>query len=325
MGLTPKGDMTRRVPVSLGITVLNEQETVRELFVSIAKQHIAPSEVVIVDGYSTDNTWQLLHELATEYSKLPVRLFQHKGTVGAGRNAVFSHARFAWVATTDAGCVLEPSWLESLWDAQRSSKALIVAGYAIGAPKSNFEAAVVPYVLVMPDSVTDKFLPATRSSLIHRSVWKQLGGFAEHVQVSEDFAFSRAARHAKIPMTFAPKAIVHWQPRSSVRAFWRMIYCQARDDIRLKNWRLKVLLVWLRYMLAVVLVIGVGMVGGLKTAIVLSIGGLFLYASWAIYKQLKWVPKSWFWFPTLQFAADTAIMLGSLVGIAWYLKNLKKV
>lgn len=308
----------KHASVSLVITVRNEAHSIEQLFISIAAQSRLPDEVVVVDGGSTDATAAVLEQLKRRHPKLHIRIVTQAGNIAVGRNAGITAARYDWIASTDAGCVAEPNWLAELLAEQQRSQALVVAGFAVGDPQTPFEAAVVPYALVPMDAVVpEHYLPATRSMLLHRSVWQQLSGFPEAVEVGEDYAFARAARRAEVGMSFTKFAVVRWRPRSTLRSFFRMVYQQARDDIRVGNWRPKVGLVWMRYVLAVAVVGMICINSGWALGGLIGFGGATVYAAWAVGKNYRYVSQGWYWLPVLQVAADVAVMGGSIVGLRY--------
>ncbi len=308
--------MKDSTPISLVITVLTEAESLMELCASVAAQTLLPTETIFVDGGSKDDTVAILQVCAKQWPKLHIKIIEAVGVIAVGRNAGIRAARYDWIAMTDAGCVLETTWLQELLSEQKRSGARLIAGYAVGDPHSVFEEAVVPYALVMPERIDpNNYLPATRSMLLHRSVWSDVGGFSEELRVSEDYAFARAARAAGVAISFARKAVVKWRPRSSVSGFFRMVYAQARDDIRARSLRIKVALVWARYLVGVVILIVSAWWGTWLLASVFSLLTVSLYSCWAVWKNYTHTPNSWYYLPILQFVADFGVLLGSLRGM----------
>ncbi len=307
--------MKTQQKVSLVLTVRNEAQSIQSLFESIAQLTSLPNEVVVVDGGSSDETVSLLYTFAKKWSELHIRVIEKPSSIPEGRNVGIRAAKFDWLAITDAGCVLNHNWLEELLKKQAETNAQIVAGFAIGDPQSAFEAAVVPYALVMPDKVDPKnYLPATRSMLLHRAVWDQLGGFPETLQVSEDYVFARAACSVGVQMAFAQEAVVRWRPRSTPAAFFRMVYLQARDDVRAGVVRPKVVLVWGRYVIGAMGVVFIGIWQGATVSLIAIFSAVLLYGIWAILKNIRYATASWYWLPIVQIAADMAVMTGSAMG-----------
>src|SRR3954468_15062658 len=105
---------------TVAVTVLNEVNDIGRLVNSLMAQQFPPAEVVIVDGGSSDGTWEWLLEAAKRYPALqPIRdesanLKQTPGPIARGRNVGVRAARSDIVACADAGCIYEPDWLERL-------------------------------------------------------------------------------------------------------------------------------------------------------------------------------------------------------------------
>ncbi len=56
--------------VSVIATVLNEAENIDGLASSLARQTLKPAEIIIVDGGSTDGTWEKLQAARQKYANL---------------------------------------------------------------------------------------------------------------------------------------------------------------------------------------------------------------------------------------------------------------
>jgi glycosyltransferase involved in cell wall biosynthesis len=314
--------------ISLIITVKNEAATITDLLSSIVRQVRLPDEVVIVDGDSTDQTtekvYQFIEDSKRKQDVLSWQVISQPSNISQGRNLAISRATYELLAITDAGCTLEENWLAELEKSYLSSKKaqgteVVVAGYYRGAPQSSFEAAVVPYVLVMPDQINpESFLPATRSMLLPKNIWQELGGFDEHLQVSEDYAFAHAIvkKYGPQKIVFCETAIVNWRPRSNLQAFYAMIFKMAEGDIRAGIVRGKVKLLVGRYLGGGLILLAV-LKGMSWLGLGVLVGGVIAYLVWAIFKNKKYLGDGWYWLPILQITADMAVLLGSLSGLGY--------
>ena len=95
--------------ISLVATVRNEQATIRAFVESLLSQTTLPDEVIIVDGASTDGTLEILRQFAAAGK---IRLISQPCNIAQGRNLGIGQARHEFIAVTDAGCRVEPDWIE---------------------------------------------------------------------------------------------------------------------------------------------------------------------------------------------------------------------
>ena len=104
--------------VSVISTVLNEVAEIDALVDSLRSQTLIPTEIIIVDGGSSDGTWERLQAATTRCPGLkPVRdescsLKGSNGPIARGRNVAIALASSDVIACADAGCTYVSDWLE---------------------------------------------------------------------------------------------------------------------------------------------------------------------------------------------------------------------
>jgi len=308
--------------ITIVVTVLNEEQTIGELLECLKNQTIRPHQVIITDGGSSDSTLKILENFKNDHQGFPLKIISAPGNRSVGRNTAIEAAKTKWIAITDAGCFPDDDWLEELVFKQRQSGADVVAGYYRAEPKTDFEYAMVPYALVMPERIdAGNFLPATRSMLISKKLWRAAGRFNEKLTDNEDYAFAKKLKKLGASFEFARKASVTWQPRSNLRDFYNMIYRFARGDLQAGIVRPKVLVIFFRYLVAGWILFSAMSSGSLVALITLALGFL-TYTVWAIEKNYYYAKSGWYWLPVLQISSDIAVMTGSLVGLYRGLKNV---
>lgn len=209
-------------PISLVIPVRNEAATLSALWCSITQQSLPPSEIVVVDGGSTDGTVELARRLAAGDSRLRIEEVG-PANPGQARNVGIARATHEWIALTDAGIVLDPAWLQELVRARDGSPgATVVYGHYEPLVRSFFErCAALAYVSAERDTPAGRMRgPTVASALLHRSAWAAAGGFPD-ARATEDLVFISRLEALGTETAWAPAAKVQWQPRSSLRATYR--------------------------------------------------------------------------------------------------------
>jgi glycosyltransferase involved in cell wall biosynthesis len=308
-----------KLRTTLICTVLNEEKTIGRFLDSIASQSKFPDEIIIVDGGSKDETIQKISEFKFPDAKnFPnIKLLFKNGNRAIGRNEAISNASGDIILISDSGCILDKNWIRNITIPFNDKKMDVVAGYYKGLAKSSFQKSLIPYVLVMPDKVNkNEFLPATRSMALRKSVWQSLKGFNEKLSHNEDFAFANKIKEAGIKIYFKKSAIVYWLPRKNLIQSFKMFFRFALGDVQSGIFREKVLYIFLRYILAVYLLI-LGFIEKsllLNSFLILVLGS---YIGWSVWKNYKYVKafKAIIYLPLLQFTSDLAVLLGSTLGL----------
>jgi len=224
-------------PVAIVATVLNEAHDIGRMVSSLLAQSPPPAEIVIVDGGSTDGTWEwlaaeqlrnpILHPIRDESCSLKFC----PGPVSRGRNVAIAAATSPIIATADAGCTYAPDWLANL-------TAPIAAGraeYALGgtcldpASHSLWDLASAPFFSIrLAQSQPTKSCTA-RSMAFTRGLWQRIGGFPEDVLVGEDTLFDLAARRLT-PPAFPLCAKALYGPRNTFRSAAHQLARYAFSD-----------------------------------------------------------------------------------------------
>ena len=223
--------------VSVAATVLNEVDDIDALVESLMQQTLAPSEVVIVDGGSTDGTWEHLEAARKKYPTLVTirdescSLQRCPGPIARGRNVATAAASSDVVAFTDAGCTHEPDWLGNLTAPICSGEfQYSVGGSWIDPAKSTvWDIASAPFFGVkLNPSATTKSCTA-RSMAFRKELWQRVGGFPETVFLGEDTVFDSKVRKLVTP-AFPEQAKASYQPRHTFRSALRQMVSYSVTD-----------------------------------------------------------------------------------------------
>ncbi len=217
-------------------TVLNERAEIDGLLQSLQAQVPPVHEVVVVDGGSTDGTWERLLDAAAQWPAL--RAIQDEscslrgsaGPIARGRNVAIAAARGTVIACADAGCRYAPDWLLRL-----TGPLVAGAEYALGGSRLQLEDASVWDVAAAPflgvklaaDEPTKSC--TARSMAFTREAWARAGGFPETLFIGEDVLFDQEMRRcARTAFAAGAKAI--YTPRNTLGGALRQVASYAVAD-----------------------------------------------------------------------------------------------
>lgn len=234
-------------PVSVVVTVLNEAEDIGRVVQSLLAQHPPAAEVIVVDGGSTDGTWEWLVEAqARDAHLIAIRdetcsLKFSTGPVSRGRNVAIAAATTEIIACADAGCTYAPDWLANLTGPIAAGNAEYALGGSCVDPggASLWDVASAPFfsIKLSPDAPTKSC--TARSMAFTRALWERVGHFPESVLVGEDTLFDAEARRQTQP-AFIRNAKALYHPRNTFRSACRqmMRYAISDGQSRIRNTRL---------------------------------------------------------------------------------------
>ena len=306
-----------KIKTSFIATVLNEEKTIETFLTSLFFQTQSFDEIIIVDGGSTDRTQSIISNFQFQISNKKVskiKVFQKKGNRAVGRNFAIEKARNEIILCSDAGCVLDQRWAEELVSSW-SEDIDVVAGYYQGITHNIFQKCIIPYVLVMQDKVNPKkFLPATRSMLFSKNIWKKAGKFPEQFSHNEDYVFAKKLKYIRARIVLNKNALVGWSPPNSLKNLFIMFFRFAYGDVQAFIFRPKVIFLFFRYLFFFLLT-------NINMFFFYLI--IMIYGIWALEKNYRYVrhPLTIIYLPFLQVFSDIAVISGSVSGLISLLKR----
>lgn len=223
--------------VSVIATVLNEKENIARLIESLLHQMPPAAEIVVVDGGSSDGTWEWLHAAAARHPILRAirdescSLKFTPGPVSRGRNLAIEAARSELIACADAGCTYAPDWLAELAGALIGGEAT----YALGGACLDLTDATVwdlasaPFLGVKMSADEPTKSCTARSMAFTKDLWRRIGGFPESVLLGDDTWFDLEARRLTTP-AFPVRAKAHYRPQNSLASACRQLARYAVSD-----------------------------------------------------------------------------------------------
>lgn len=234
-------------PVSVVVTVLNEAQDIERVVASLLAQNPPAAEVVVVDGGSTDGTWEWLVGAQSRDARLRAirdescSLKRCPGPVSRGRNVAIAAAKSEIIACADAGCGYAADWLANLTAPIAAGQAEYAVGGSCVDPSgaSLWDVASASFfsIRLSPDAPTKSC--TARSMAFTWALWERAGGFPESVLIGEDSLFDAAARRLTQP-AFVSNAKALYSPRNTFRSAAAQLarYAIADGQARIRNTRL---------------------------------------------------------------------------------------
>ena len=224
-------------PVSIVVTVLNEAQDIGRVVRSLLEQEPSAAEVIVVDGGSTDGTWEWLAEAQAKDPRLVAirdetcSLKHSAGPVSRGRNVAIAAARSATIATADAGCTYAPDWLRNLTAPLVAGKAEYALGGSCLDPEdcTLWDVAAAPFFSIKLGPAEPTKSCTARSMAFTKTLWERIGGFPEAVLVGEDTLFDFEARRLTAP-AFQENAKAFYHPRNTFRSATHQMARYAVSD-----------------------------------------------------------------------------------------------
>ena len=221
--------MARLVLISVVTTVRNEERNLAALVESLLVQE-GPLEVIIVEAYSDDKTWEIAQEFAAAHPQT-VRAFRQGGSRGTGRNFGVGQAKGEYVAFIDGDCMASPAWLHELRKAAAPETVVagrtILMGYRPFAELHRVELVRAGYDVSYPSC-----------NLLYPTVlFERLRGFDPRFHTAEDMDLNYRAVGGGAKIAFAPRAIVYARARDTFYGFFRQAYWNGygRKQLTLKH------------------------------------------------------------------------------------------
>ena len=235
--------------VSVVMPVRNEAHTIRRSIESVLAQSLAPTDVIVVDGGSSDGT----REILAEYGDRLTVLDNPKGIAASGMNIGIAVAQGSYIARVDGHWWIEPDYLERL--------VRVLANY-----NSSCAGGQMRYTWLDDDPMHRAIALATASPLgrdnreevhpvetVYGAVWPRstfdlVGMFDEDLVRNQDDELSLRIRKTGGAILCDPRAVLHYRPRSTLSGLfdqyrqygmWKIpVYRKHPDAVRPRQFAL---------------------------------------------------------------------------------------
>ena len=189
--------------VSVVIPCFNEERFIGKVLENLAGQYApARSEIIVVDGRSTDRTREAVAEFMRAYPNLRVRLVDNPArNIPAGVNLGINHARGDVIVRMDAHAIPSPNYVRRCVEQLGGAEVAVVGmvcriqpGAATLTAQAIALAVAHPFGIGdaqyrLPDRAATQFVDTVPFGVFRKSLWADVGGFNEKLLTNEDYDF----------------------------------------------------------------------------------------------------------------------------------------
>lgn len=229
--------------ISIIVVAYNEESNIEDCINSLISQKYSKGtfEIIVVDGMSEDSTPNLVMSYCNRHKNIRM-ITNSKRTIASNRNVGIEHAKYPYIAFTDADCICPPYWIDRLANEYLN---LISLGYKVGAVgggntvgdqfgpiTESIGIAFDSYVSAL-GSVQSKLIDqvqrvdslACLNVLYNKKEVEEVGKFDESLMnLGEDWDLNFRLRKRGCDLFYIPGATVIHKMRSTISSFAKQMY-----------------------------------------------------------------------------------------------------
>ncbi len=224
--------------VSIIIPCRNEEDSIAECLDSITSQTVTDTEILVVDGRSTDTTRDIV--LAKGEIDQRIQLLDNpKGIVPSALNVALDKAKGKWLVRVDAHCTIADDYVERLValletgvggaGGRKTGVGKTITGKAIALAMSS-KAGVGGSAYHHADTV--QYVDHIPFGAYPVELARQVGGWNERLSVNQDFEFDQRIRAEGRELILDPSIVIDWENRQSFEALARQYHRYGRGKTR---------------------------------------------------------------------------------------------
>ena len=215
--------------LSVVVITRNAEEYMYDCLDSLVNQSVKPLEILVVDANSTDKTQSIVNEYAEKWNI--VKLLEHPGTRGEGRNFGAEKAAGDIVAFMDADAIANALWVEEMIKAMENAD--VVAGREVRLGYHGFTSLKRVGMLYNGVDIT---YPSVNLAY-KKSAFEAIDGFDPWFKEAEEVDLNYRAVDAGYRLIYHEKAIVYHMARSSFTGFFKQSfwYGFGRKELTLRH------------------------------------------------------------------------------------------
>ncbi|EIU6829408.1 glycosyltransferase family 2 protein [Vibrio parahaemolyticus] len=187
--------------ISVIIPLYNKEYSIERAILSVLNQSLSPSELIIIDDGSTDNSLKVVNELlinnAHPLSSIITVVSQVNRGVSYTRNKGAKLSKYEYISFLDADDVWNENFLKNRFNVLVKNKNVGVCSGPHKVIKNN-KSTLKKAIIINQNNIVKNFFISSlfggsvlgsSKILIRKSLFNELGGFPTGIKVSEDIYF----------------------------------------------------------------------------------------------------------------------------------------
>jgi glycosyltransferase involved in cell wall biosynthesis len=211
---------------ALVATLYNEADNVEQWLNCLRRQSVSPDEMAIIDGGSTDGTWEKLQAFQAQ-SPVSVKLDRRRCNIAEGRNLAIQLTKADIIGACDASSFPEEHWFAEITQPLLENPSVdVVGGDNQEVYENDFQKSIERLTTTYPPPTkSEEIDPSSRNIAFRRQAWQEVGGYPEWLTLTaEDSLFNFELHKIGKQFAYNPKAIVRWPVRETPEAYFKMLY-----------------------------------------------------------------------------------------------------
>ena len=224
--------------VSIIVVSKNESHIVTESINSLLNLDYPNFEIIFVDGFSSDGTYEKVEKLSRTSQK--IKTFQLEGNISKARNFAISKSNGEIIASIDADIIVERSWLKNLVQGLNKDSDTV----AVGGSYTPVHKKINNYVQIadelrstllgsggdtttyrLEDQAEIKGSLAACNCAFYKSVFEKLGGYDEELIACEDADFAFRIKRNGMKIRYIRNATVeHYVKYNTLKEYFEFIW-----------------------------------------------------------------------------------------------------
>lgn len=212
------------------VSVYNKVNTIKDCIQSLLSINYPNKRILIIDGYSTDGSFEVLKNFENQ-----TKLYQIRGNYSKALNWAIDKVDTEYIALTDADCVVKKDWLEKLVEPfEDNSEIVATAGYCGTSQNASLLQKIIGLELENRFKKFPTYIQrAPTMNLCIRTEIAKATRFDENIIVAIEVEFGyRLTNFGKI--LYVPEAKVIHYHRNSLWSYFK----QQKNQVK---WALKIL------------------------------------------------------------------------------------